>query len=96
MAYTIKELSQEEVDDMRIQSPYATIGKYQLMDDEISLGYEDTREEAEAEIRKWEGRDAIRDTINDKLPVLLEELDQQASWYGLDSAEVHSMLKESI
>ena len=94
--YVVKQLSQDEITSLELQFPYSTIREFQILEDGMALGYAGTREEADAEMKKWEGRDAIRDTIEEKLPILLDELEQQGSWYGISSTEVHDMLKGAL
>ena len=94
--YEIKQLSQEEIDNLRIQFPYTDIQEYQLLDNDMTLGYFSTSDEATLEMRRWEGRDAIRDAIDDKLPYLVDELERMGSWYDIDSAEVRDMLRGSV
>ena len=94
--YEIKQLSQEEISDLQLQYPYTDIKEYQLLDDGMCLGYTLTYDEAQDEIRKWEGRGAIQSTIDDKLPYLIDELERQGSFYGLESAEIHDMLRNAV
>ena len=96
MSYEIKQLSQEDKDAILLQHTYAQVKDFQVLEDGTSIGFFDTREEAEVGVRGWEGRDAIQDIINDKLPVLLDELNMKGSWYGIDSDEIRKMLKESV
>jgi len=94
--YEIKQLSQEEMDDLKIQFPYTDIQEYQLLEDGLTLDYYSTYDEAALEKRRWEGRDALQDAIAEKLPFLVDELERMGSWYDIDSAEVHRMLREAV
>ena len=94
--YEVKHLSQEEMEALRAEFPFANIMEYQVREDGMSLSYHSTIEEADVEELKWKGRDIVREIINDQIPVLIEELERKATWYGLDSAEVLNMLRSSI
>lgn len=94
--YEVKHLSQEEMEALRAEFPFADIKEYQVREDGTALGYCSTVEEADAEVRKWEGRDAIREIIEDQIPVLIDELERRGSWYGLESTEIHDMLRDAV
>lgn len=94
--YEIKQLSSEELEALRNQFPYSNIEEWQVLEDGTALGYYSTADRAALEVSKWQGRDAIQGVIEDKLPVLIDELQELGSWYGIDSAEVRSMLRSSV
>lgn len=94
--YEVRQLSLEEIEALRIQSPYADIKEWQLLGDNVSLGYFSTADEAALEVSQWQGRDAVQSAIDEKLPYLIDELERVASWYGLDSAEIRNMLRAAV
>ncbi len=94
--YEVKQLSPEEMEALRAQFPYTDVKEYQVLDDGISLGFFSTADEAALEADKWRGREVIDDIIKDRLPGLIDALEQLGDQYGIDSTEVHSMLREAI
>lgn len=99
MSYEIKQLSHEEQDAIRNQyylMPADAAKEFQVLDDGLSLSFFDTREEAEADMRRWESLDRIQSMIDYRLPVLIHDLEAEGSQYGIDSDEIRKMLKESV
>ena len=94
--YEIKELSQVEISDLMVQYPYTPIKAFQLLDDGLSAGFADTREEAEAEVRNMENADRVMEIIREKVRVINEELQYISDINGVDITEVKRMFKGEL
>ena len=94
--YQIKQLTRDEKDDFLAQHPQAVVRDYQIHDDDLSIGFYDTYEEAQTEVRAWEGRDAVQEAIDTRLDSLAESLIALGNTYGLEEDEIRSMMKASI
>lgn len=99
MTYKINELTAEQVKELQAERPQSTIKEYQLVEERPRnpvkpfdvLSYHDSFEEAKDEAKRWQGRDALSDKIQESLDEALELGEQ----HGVDADEVRAMFKEA-
>ena len=91
MTYRINHLSLEEIKILEVKFPGTVIGEYEIMDGKIILSRHNNENEAKTELKRWAGRDAIQDKIEE----MLDELIQIGEKYDLAPDEIRHMIKDS-
>lgn len=90
MAYEIRELTEQEREERGAKSGH-TWKPFALFDGKMCLSDHGTREEAERELRTWEGRDLITNRVQE----FLDEMYDFGNQYNLAPDEVKAIVHDA-
>ena len=94
--HEIKQLTQEEKNEIIAQFPGAVPKEYQLLDDEITYGFYDTYEEAVDASKEIDLDKEIGRRVDYFVENLESDLVSRAQALGIDRGELRRRIKDSI